>query len=343
MIQPNFKIDRLTMDQWQTYAQSHPDSSIFHHRRWIELLHQQYGFEIELRCLRENGEIRAAIPFLKTRSLRGTRKLISLPFTDYLHVLSESASATEQLCHLLRDELEGQFDTVMIRGVQPIDGLAFASHHVRHELSTEAPLEVLEQKFESSIRRNLRKALKQELVFEQRNDRNAIETFYRLHVLTRRKLGVPVQPTKYFQRLYEKLIEPGLGVVGVVSRHGTPLAAVVLLGFNRRLVYKYAASDPAALQYRPNDWLVFNAIRIASEQDYDCFDFGITDKQQDGLRRFKSKWGAAESDIFYSYLLGHPDATGGPSRAVRLAGEVIKRSPTAVCRVLGQTFYKYSQ
>ena len=162
-------------------------------------------------------------------------------------------------------------------------------------------------------------------------------------MLTRKKLGVPVQSKKYFLGLYEKLIKSGLGFVGVVSRKNVPIAAVVLLGFNGRLVYKYAASDPAALEDRPNDWLVYHSIRLAAEEGYRVFDFGITDKKQDGLRRFKSKWGAVESDIFYSFILGKPDLDGGPSRAVRLAGEVIKRSPTAVCRVLGQAFYKYSQ
>ena len=117
----------------------------------------------------------------------------------------------------------------------------------------------------------------------------------------------------------------------------------MLLGFNGRLTYKYAASDPSKLDHRPNDWLVYNSIRIASEEGYRCFDFGISHKNQEGLRRFKSKWGAKESDIYYSYLLGQPDHSGGPSRAVRMAGEVIKRSPTAVCRVLGKVLYKYSQ
>jgi hypothetical protein len=89
--------------------------------------------------------------------------------------------------------------------------------------------------------------------------------------------------------------------------------------------------------------LVYNAIRIASEEGYRIFDFGITDRQQDGLRRFKSKWGATESDVHYSYVLGQPEEHGSSSRAVRLAGEVIKRSPTFVCRALGKAFYKYSQ
>ncbi len=139
------------------------------------------------------------------------------------------------------------------------------------------------------------------------------------------------------------MIQSSLGFIGVVSKKNVPIAAVVLLGFNGRLVYKYAASDPAALEDRPNDWLVYHSIQTACEEGYRVFDFGITDKHQDGLRRFKSKWGATESDTFDSYILGQPTDDHRSSRAVRLAAEIIKRSPTAVCRAIGKGFYKYSQ
>ena len=82
---------------------------------------------------------------------------------------------------------------------------------------------------------------------------------------------------------------------------------------------------------------------MAADRGYQVFDFGITDRQQDGLRRFKRKWGANETDVFYNYVSGQPEENGGPSRAVRYAGELIKRTPTPVCRILGKAFYKYSQ
>jgi CelD/BcsL family acetyltransferase involved in cellulose biosynthesis len=354
MTQSKCEISWLSLDQWQAFVEQHPCSSIFHHRNWLELLQAHYGFAIRIPALMQSGKTLAAIPFLQTRSLRGTRKLVSLPFTDYLPVLSDDIhckhrpevsgedSPVVRLCARIRDEFRGQFKIVM-RGDQPIPGLLQSSHNVRHELATDAPLETLKSSFANAIRRNLRKAQQHDLEFHKRSDRSAIDVFYRMHVLTRRKLGVPVQTRTYFRKLHEKLIEHGLGCVGIVSRNSVPLAAVVLLGYNGRLTYKYAASDPAALEQRPNDWLVYNAIRMATEEGYQFFDFGISAKEQDGLRRFKSKWGATESDVFYNHLLGQPDENPAPSKAIQIAGEIIKHSPTAVCRALGRAFYKYSQ
>ena len=333
----------LTVDQWQKYVEWHPDSSVFHHRNWIELLNAQYGMEISIPAITRNEKIVAAIPLLQTRNLRGKKKLISLPFTDYLPILADDAPSAEALCQLLRSEYRDSYEAVVLRASTPVNGLKNESFNVRHILKTDLPLDEIKSGFASAIKRNLNKGRRKGLEFHKRQDDDAMDTFYRLQVLTRRKLGVPVQPKSYFRRLSDQLIKTKLGFVAVVTKENQPIAAGVLLGFNGRLTYKYAASDPTALEHRPNDWLVYNSIRIAAEEGFQLFDFGISDKSQEGLRRFKSKWGAEESDIFYSYIVGEPDPDSGPSRAVLLAGEIIKRSPTLVCRLLGKAFYKYSQ
>jgi lipid II:glycine glycyltransferase (peptidoglycan interpeptide bridge formation enzyme) len=333
----------LNIDQWQAFVDGHPDSSIFHHRNWLELLREEYGFELHIPAVIESGQVRAAIPFLKTRSLRLKKKLISLPFADYLQILADDQSTLVKLCQWIGEEFRGHADSVVIRGDQPIPGFESASQNVRHEVFTDLPLEQLESRFASAIRRNINKGRREQLEFQKRTDDRAMDEFYRLQVLTRKKLGVPVQSRSYFRRLNDKLIKPGLGFVGIVTRHNVPIAAGVMLGFNGRLTYKYAASEPSALEFRPNDWLVYNSIRIACEEGYRVFDFGISDKNQEGLRRFKSKWGAVETDITHSYLLGQPKTNEQSSRALQLASAIIKRSPTFVCRAVGAALYKYSQ
>ncbi|MDA7887404.1 GNAT family N-acetyltransferase, partial [bacterium] len=55
----------------------------------------------------------------------------------------------------------------------------------------------------------------------------------------------------------------------------------VLLSSNRRLIYKYAASNPDALADRPNDWLVYHCIKMAVDTGHKYFDFGISEKSQE--------------------------------------------------------------
>ena len=170
-----------------------------------------------------------------------------------------------------------------------------------------------------------------------------MESFYRLQLATRRKLGVPVQPRGYFRLFHEWMVRPGLAFVGLVTRRGRPLGAAVFLAYKQTLLYKYSASDPHALEFRPNDLLAFHAIRRAVEEKRAGFDFGSSDKVQEGLRRFKRKWGAAESDIHYACVSGTLRQSLHRSLPFRASSFAIRHSPAIVCRCLGEALYRYSQ
>jgi lipid II:glycine glycyltransferase (peptidoglycan interpeptide bridge formation enzyme) len=192
------------------------------------------------------------------------------------------------------------------------------------------------------VQRNVQKARRAGLEFAQRTDADAMEAFYRLHVLTRRKLGVPVQPKRFFRLLWQRLIARGLGYVALVLKQAEPIAAGVFLTFNNTVTYKYAASQPAALADRPNDWLVYNALRIAAEDGYRVFDFGISALKQEGLRRFKRGWGAVEIDVHTAQLVGRATTPVEESILFRVTSRVIRHSPAVVCRSLGEVFYRFA-
>ncbi len=333
----------LAIEQWQEFVDTFENGSNFHHREWIELIQNQYGFALHIPALVQADETLAAFPLLQTRSLTGKRKLISLPFTDYLPILSKSPSYLDILAKKIQHHFGNQYHSIFLKTDSPIPSAKNQSHHVVHVLRTDRPLQEIEMGFANPIRVNLRKAKRRGLDFQIHTDRKALDTFFQLHTLTRRKLGVPVQPRSYFDRLQTEIIERGMGSIGIVTKKNQPIAAGVLLSSNRRLIYKYAASNPDALADRPNDWLVYHCIKTAVDTGCKYFDFGISEKPQEGLRRFKKKWGARERDIFHNYLAGSPETTLAPSTAVRVAGEVIKRTPTVVCKTLGRVLYKYSQ
>jgi CelD/BcsL family acetyltransferase involved in cellulose biosynthesis len=139
------------------------------------------------------------------------------------------------------------------------------------------------------------------------------------------------------------MIKPGLGAVGVVFDGCSAVAAAVLLELNGTVLYKYGASDPAALKLRPNDYLFDQAIRQAFQQGFHSFDFGVTAESEAGLRRFKKKWGSSETTVSCFAVSGPIPSFVRDSRFARLASTIIRRSPTFVCRALGESLYKYSQ
>jgi CelD/BcsL family acetyltransferase involved in cellulose biosynthesis len=115
----------------------------------------------------------------------------------------------------------------------------------------------------------------------------------------------------------------------------------VFLRWNGTVIYKHSASDPSAWGLRPNNAVLWHAIRWACENGYSTFDLGRTDASNRGLRTFKRGWAVEEEPLSYAFigrLSDRPDRGG----AAALAATVIRRSPPFVCRALGEALYRFA-
>ena len=52
----NQVVRHLTLDEWQVFADSHPDCTIFHHRNWIKLLVDTYGFQLHIPAVKQTDK-----------------------------------------------------------------------------------------------------------------------------------------------------------------------------------------------------------------------------------------------------------------------------------------------
>jgi lipid II:glycine glycyltransferase (peptidoglycan interpeptide bridge formation enzyme) len=167
-----------------------------------------------------------------------------------------------------------------------------------------------------------------------------LKAFYRLHLQTRRRQGVPIQPWRFFETLGRTMFGQGLGFVLLAYHEEECLAGAVFLHWRGTLTYKYSASSMRGLPLRPNALLLSTAIRWGCEQGYRMLDFGKSHLGNSGLRAFKSGWGATEVPLTYSFLSSRP-AESGRARLLPLLQAVIRHSPAFVCRAAGQLFYKH--
>jgi CelD/BcsL family acetyltransferase involved in cellulose biosynthesis len=334
--------DSLSLEEWQGFVESDPRRTAFHHRGWLELLVEQYGCVPRIIGLRNDHRVVGAVPFLEARKLLGKPKLISLPFTDYLQPLLQDRGALPRLAQHLRTNGRSRYGEIVLRTDAPLEGFFARSDRVCHVLGTSQSLGALTGGFSPSLRRNIRKAERHGLAFETGTDAKAVEQFYALHLLTRRKHGIPIQPRSFFRLLQERILEQGLGSVGLVSQERQPIAAAIFLTYNKTMIYKYGASNPSKLANRPNEWLFYHAIRQAVEEGCEWFDFGVSEKRHAGLRRFKSNWGAEEKEVYYNYAFA-PPAAAGDSWTRSALTKAIQISPSIFCRSLGELFYKFSQ
>jgi len=157
----------------------------------------------------------------------------------------------------------------------------------------------LSTRFISPVRRAIRKAERSDVNAVVVRNRPAIDDFYRLHVQTRRRHGLPPQPASFFVNIYEHIIRPGLGFVVLAQRESRPLAAAIFFRFGKNALYKYGASDKRFQEFRANNLVMWQGIQFLARTGAEKLHFGRTECENDGLRRFKLSWGTEEETIGY--------------------------------------------
>jgi hypothetical protein len=174
---------------------------------------------------------------------------------------------------------------------------------------------------------------------ERRTDLDAMKEFMRLNVLTRRKLGVPPQPDRFFLNFHRRMIAAGHGFVTLALHDHRVIAASVSLQFNRSVYYKYSASDQLYLKYKPNHQTVWDTIQWGCENGCTVFDFGRTDPANEGLLSYKRGWGVEETELVYHRLADSPMKHGGASGPLDRVKPLIKKLPAPVLKKVGELLY----
>lgn len=337
----------LTLDvhdpRWLELVRTRSDALPFHHPSWVKLLADCYGFRpFALVLPDEAGGIRAGVPVLEVRGAFAGRRWVSLPFTDYCPLLTGDVPIGDLVPSLIDEVSARGLDLLELRTGLPEHGrLHTSTKSVRHTLALGANLDDLYHRFSKMHQRNIRKAEQAGVQVERGQAASDVETFYRLHLLTRKRLGVPIQPRRYFNFLARDIVGAGLGFVLSAHVDGVPAAAAVFLAWNGTLIYKYGASDPRLWEFRPNNLLFWTAIRWGCENGYHTLDWGRSDLEDHGLRAFKSGWGTTEEPLTYTVIA---DAPGNPTsgRLKKALGVVIRRSPLWVCRAIGEWLYRFA-
>lgn len=318
------------------------NASVFHHPQWLTLLRDCYGYPMNAVCIAEaNGDLLAGLPIATVKShITGTR-LVSVPFSDVCGPLGATSDHETQLMAAVEARREGLGLSLEVHSDVPTLSRGCQSDRFIHHV---APLGggtdiVLGKRISQSKRTGASRARRLGVTVTQRVDRDALDVFFRLHVGTRHRLGVPTQPRKFFRGLAE-LFDGGLGFVLVAEWNGEPVASAVYLRYKSTLTYKYSAWSPEHHDKRPNDLVQLEALRIGCELGCSALDMGRTELSNEGLRRFKREFGAEEHEISYTIAPCRMSRKSVRSLST-LQRTVIRRTPAAVGRFLGAAAYRH--
>lgn len=327
--------------RWRALVAEHPDAGPFHLPEWTGVVADCYGFRsFVLGLTGPGGDLIGGLPVVEVRTLRGKRRWVSLPFTDSCSPLwSESVDQNEAAAALSEharqagaSELEIRCAIAAEQGVHPSE--------VGYAYDLALPSAECDLHPSKGHRQHRNRAARSGVEVVRGTTSDDVDTYYRLHTLTRRRQGVPVQPKRFFDLVWSRMLAQGHGFVATAISDGRPVASVLYLLHNRRLVAKYRASDPGRRDNGAGflvDWDVMASFCGAGI----VLDFGRTDPGAEGQRRYKSGWGAPEAPLVYTHLSERapsaPRLTGGG-----LAAKVIQRSPLWVPKTVGRVLYRWT-
>ncbi|MBS1912144.1 MAG: GNAT family N-acetyltransferase [Bacteroidetes bacterium] len=327
--------------RWLAFLESRPEAGIFHHPAWLSVLAECYGFPCFVVAREQGREIVAGLPVMEVRgSLRGHR-LVSLPFTDHCRPLGDAVW------------LPGLLDAVdrerTVRGVARAEiawllderpGLYRGSPLWLHETPLDADISGLEARLHRTrVRQPVEHARRAGVTVARAATPEALETFYDLHLATRQRQGVPVQPRRFFRLVAERLLAREYGFVSIASYNGSPVAGALFLAWNGRIVFKFGASQPKHWDVSPNHALLWDAMVWGVRNGFRVFDWGKTGRDQESLREFKRAWGTIERETALMVMSDHHPGSHESGLFHRVAGGIVRHSPRWVCRSVGEIFY----
>jgi CelD/BcsL family acetyltransferase involved in cellulose biosynthesis len=335
------RINPLLFPAWDSLLAVHPGSLFFHRSAWAQVLHKTYGHLPIYFCRFADGQLEELLPVMEISSPWTGCRAVSLPFTDFCLALQAPKHDHQALYELAMahgrrrnwKSLECRSNDPEWHGASP--SLAFYGHAIDLKQGQEA----LFKSFNGAVQRAIRKAARAGLTVEFSNAFASIRTFYALHCLTRRRLGLPPQPFRFFENVARYVLMQGYGFVAIARLGDKPLSAAVFFHHNGKALYKFGASDYAFQQLRPNNILLWEAIKRCAEKGFDSLHLGRTSLANEGLRRFKLGFAAREERIEYckydfvkQTFVKETDHSEGwysrlfgcmPLPALRLAGEIL--------------------
>ena len=336
-------LNPINYKNWDRLLLECGDSQFFHTRAWAQVLKETYGYEPAYFALFKENKLAFVFPFAEVNSIFTGRRGISLPFSDFCPPFVAFKEIPSSVAKQIRGHGErANWRYFECRAAEIIfPGQPPSQTYFTHDLNLARTDHEFFSDFKANTRRNIKKAERSGLTVNIDNSLLSVKYFYRLNCLTRRRLGYPSQPFSFFRQVHKYAISQGYGIVVSAFLSNTCVAAAVYFFFGDQAIFKFGASDLEYQYIRPNNLVMWEAIKWLRDRGIQTMSFGRTNLEDRGLLRYKRSWGTIEKQIgYYRYDLKRNDFLFR-TKAVSLHREIFQRMPIPLLRLIGRLAYKH--
>jgi hypothetical protein len=337
-------VNPLDMKDWDDRILSFKNYSFFHSQSWTNVLINTYHYRPRFFTLWQQDKMRAVIPMFEVTSSIFGKKGASLPFSDHCKPLVTESDDFERLFFEIKKKGEKwKWQRIDFRGGQEfMSDAPQAVGYNLHILNLKSDIKALLKSFRSSTKRNIKKAQQKNITIDIATDLAAVREFYRLNCITRKHHGVPPQPFNFFRCIQEYILSKGQGIVVLARHDGQALAGAIYFHFGRKSMYKYGASRRDNLGIRPNNLVMWEAIKWYCENGFSHFDMGRSEPDNAGLNQFKNGWGTIVEQLsYYTFDIPQMKFSWKDKKNGTSVNRIFRKMPVPILRIVGELAYRH--
>ncbi len=278
-------INPIEHPNWDELLLTNENYSFFHTSGWAKVISESYSYKPLYFTKVNNNKLTALMPVMAINSPFTGKRGVALPFADYSPVMaSNNAHFQELLGEVVEYGKKAKWKTIELRGGKEYFQDKIPSKtYLTHSLDLVHPKLKIFSKFRSSTKRNIKKAIKENVQVEKLNSLESVKEFYQLNSITRKKHGLPPQPFYFFRKIYKHIISTKKGFVVLALYRNKVVAGAVYSHFKDRALFKYGASDQNYQHLRANNLVMWEAIKWYAQNGCKSFNFGRTEPDHKGL------------------------------------------------------------
>ena len=296
-------------DEWDAIIRQCPETTAFQSLEWRKALASSFKQLTPVYSLIKQEDTRVGgLPAFVFQPIPGIRLWHSMPWNLFggIHLIEsvqidpeilitsiEAAAAENGWCEirwtLTPKHMATYGDLFAEMGYEQTD-------HFTHLLKTGGDVESLWHAYNKRVRGAVRKAEKSGVEVTNTDSVEALSTFYDMYLATVKQLGGTPKP----RPLMQTLLQQKIAKLAIATYHGTIIAGLLYLRFNKTVTLWCEASVPAFLKYRPNNAIFHHIITQACHEAYEWVDFGASPPENTGLIAHKEQYRAVRTD-FASY------------------------------------------
>ena len=341
VVKDSIVIDALTADtcdKWDAYVQFARDGLPLHLSGWRQVMQKTYGYETRYLMARSGHRIVGVLPLFLVPSRLTGKRAMTMPGGL---CADNDAAAVSLLENGFQVAVSGGVDQLLVQDSRQNwrDNWQTESRHVYWLVNLGASEEDLWQGLDGNIRRQVRKAKRNNLEIEVGRDETLVEPFYSMFSQFTHQAGTPVFSRAFLQNVVDTF--PGGYNIALVRHEEQPIAGYFQVEMGDTVYGMWGAALSSTLKLRPAYLALWEIMRDAVNNGFTYLDMGRS-PTEGNASKFKGQWGGKSSPVYQTIIMSNENEQSSSMTSqvqsderFQLFMQIWPRLPLSLTRYLG--------